>query len=167
MARRDDVLRELNKDYETAAEWLLFYEDRKRQYYNDLNYIREESVFHEVCVKTGTGDVVLHKVISQTELDENEKWLLAIELVESMLGPKKKVFLDIRRVARRKNKTVNGHEVWRGYVQTNYAEKMAELNESRMVDRWFLSDRTITVWWQELVELTRLVALKRGCLKNF
>jgi len=164
VAQRDDILREIGQDFETAAEWLLFYEDRKKQYYIDLNYIRDESSMPEVFVRTGTtGNVVLQKVISQAELDKTEKWLLTIEMVESMLGPKKKTFLEVRREARKKNRTVNGHEVWRGYVQQRYAEQMAKFNNSNMIDRWWLGDRTITVWWQELVALTRLLAYKRSC----
>jgi len=164
VAQKDDVLREISQDFETAAEWLLFYEDRKKQYFIDLNYIRDESSMPEVFVRTGTtGNVVLQKVISQAELDKTEKWLLTIEMVESMLGPKKTTFLEVRREARKKNRTVNGHEVWRGCVQQRYAEEMARKNNTTMIDQWWITDQTITAWWREMVGLTRLLAYKRGC----
>jgi len=160
---REDVLREIGQDFETAAEWLLFYEDRKKQYFSDLNYIQDERSMPEVYVRTGAGNVVMQKVVRLAELERAEKWLLTIELVESMLGPKKRTFLDVRREARQKNMTVNGHEVWRVYVQRHYAERMAELNNSSMIDRWWISDQTLTSWWKEIVGLTRILAYKRGC----
>jgi len=163
MAQKEDVLRELDQDFETAAEWLLFYEDRKKQYFIDLNYIRDERSMPEVFVRAGaTGNVVLQKVISQAELDETEKWLITVELLENMLGPKKKVFLEIRRTARRNNRTVNGHEVWRSYVQKRYAEEMAK-QYSTSIDKFWISEDTITLWWKSIVATTRLLAYKKGC----
>ncbi|HWP50836.1 MAG TPA: hypothetical protein VN626_03970 [Clostridia bacterium] len=160
------VLQELNKDFETAAEWLLFYEDRLRQWEQDSRYIREEIAGSNMdwCVtaSTGTGDGVVYKVISIEELERQEKWLLTVELVHEMLSPKKQVFLAVRRAARRKNQTVKGHEVWRGYVQTQYAEDMAK-KYGATPDKFWLTDKTITEWWRELVELTRCIAYKRGC----
>jgi len=162
VAQKEDVLRELDQDFETAAEWLLFYEDRKKQYFSDLNYIRDERSMPEVYVRTGAGNIVLQKVISQAELDETEKWLITVELVENMLGPKKKVFLEVRRAARRKNCTVNGHEVWRGYVQKKYAEEMAK-QYNASIDKFWISEDSITLWWKSIVATTRLLAYKKGC----
>ncbi|MBP2654986.1 MAG: hypothetical protein H6Q73_2555 [Firmicutes bacterium] len=163
MARKDDILREISQDFETAAEWLLFYEDRKKQYYSDLNYIRDERSMPEVFVRTGTtGNVVIQKVISLEELEQTEKWLLTVELVESILGPKKKTFLAIRREARRKNRKINGHEVWRGYVQRRFAEEMSNIYQVPS-DKFWLSEDSITLWWKNMVATARLLAYKTGC----
>jgi hypothetical protein len=35
------ILQELESYYNTSAEWLLYYQDRLRQYYKDLNYIHD------------------------------------------------------------------------------------------------------------------------------
>ena len=163
---KEQVRRELQNDFQTAAEWLLFYEDRLRQWEQDSRYIREEvaGTNMEWCVasRTGPGNVVLSKVISLAELDKQEKWLLAVQLVHEMLSPKKQVFLAVRRQARRKNQTVNGHEVWRTYVQANYAKEMAKLYNAPQ-ERFWLTERTITEWWRWMVNLLRLVAYKKGC----
>jgi hypothetical protein len=116
----------------------------------------------EVFVDTGPGNVVVQKVISLTELDKTEQWLITVELVQGMLGPKKRLFLELRRQAAHKNKTVNGREVWRNYVQSHYAEEMARAYNG-VPEKFWLSDRTLTIWWREIVDLVRLVALKRGC----
>jgi hypothetical protein len=157
------ILQELEKDYDTAAEWLLYYQDRLTQYYKDLNYIHDETHMPEVFVDTGPGNVVVQKVISLTELDKTEQWLITVELVQGMLGPKKRLFLELRRQAAHINKTVNGREVWRNYVQSHYAEEMAR-EYSTTPDKFWLHDNTITNWWNEIVGLVRLVALKKGCL---
>lgn len=159
----ESVLQQLIKDFETAAEWLLFYEDRLKQWQRDCYVIREEINAPEIFVRTGsTGNIVMQKILSLAELDKTEQWLLTIELVQSMLGPKKKTFLAVRRAARRMNKTINGHEVWRGYAQVNYAKAMATAYRTTP-DKFWLSDHTITNWWKQLVELTQKIAYKRGC----
>lgn len=159
----DEMLKELKKDYKTAEEWLLYYQDRLKEYYKDLNYISSETHLPEIFVKTGPGDSVMQKVISLAELEKRERWLIVVEMVRDMLGPKKALFLQLRCKAAHINKTVNGREVWRNYVQVHYAEEMAKQYHTS-TDKFWLHDNTITNWWNEIVSLVRLVALKKGCL---
>lgn len=159
------ILQELKNDFVTAEEWLLYYPERLRQYYQDLNYITNETVVPETFVSSGPGNIVLQKVVSMAELEKTEKWLLAVEMVHDILGPKKLLFLELRRRASSKKKTVNGREVWRGYVQQHYAEEMARRYNSK-TDKFWLSDHSITIWWQEIVGLMRLVALKKECFQK-
>jgi|GEM_PF-2273311 len=154
---------ELNNDYDTAEEWLLHYQERLKQYYKDLSYIRSETQMPEVFVRTGPGNVVMQKVISLAELEKRERWLIVVEMVQDMLGPKKLLFLELRRKAADKNKKVNGREVWRSYVQVHYSDEMSKLH-SITSDKFWLHDNTITNWWIEIVSLVRIVALKKGCL---
>jgi hypothetical protein len=67
------ILQELENDYVTFAEWLLYYQDRLKQYYKDLNYFPDETHMPEVFVDTGHGNVVVQKVISLAELDKTER----------------------------------------------------------------------------------------------
>jgi len=154
---------ELNNDYDTAEEWLLHYQVRLTQYYKDLSCIRSETQMPEVFVRTGPGNVVMQKVISLAELEKRERWLIVVEMVQDMLGPKKLLFLELRRKAANKNKKVNGREVWRSYVQVHYSDEMSKLY-SITSDKFWLHDNTITNWWIEIVSLVRIVALKKGCL---
>lgn len=158
-----ELLKDIKEDYNTAEEWLLYYPARLKQYYIDLNYISTETRVSEVFVNTGYGNVVMQKVISLAELEKTERWLIAIELVQDTLGPKKALFLELRRKAAYLNKTVNGREVWRSFVQTHYSEAMAQ-EYNTTLDKFWLHDNTITHWWSEIVSLVRLIALKKGCL---
>jgi hypothetical protein len=157
------IYQELNNDYKVAEDWLLNYEARKKQYYSDLGYIRDENSRPEVFIRTGPGNIVMQKVISLAELERTENWLITVELVESLFGPKKTVFLAVRRSAKRMNQTVNGREVWRTYVQQHYANEMAKIY-SAPHEKFWLSDRAIMYWWKSMVDLTQLIALKRGCM---
>ncbi len=121
------ILKELKSDYDTAEEWLLYYPARLKQYYQDLNYISTETNRPEVFARSEPANVVVQKVISLAELDKTEQWLITIELVETMLAPKKKLFLKIRRQAANQKKMVNGREVWRPYVQRHYADEMVKI----------------------------------------
>ena len=158
-----NVLKERDIDRCTAEEWLLHYQSRKSQYYSDLNYVTESSGMPEVFVKMGPGNIVMQKVVSLADLEHAEKWLLVIEGVQDTLGPKKRLFLDLRRKAAGLNKTVRGQVVWRTYVQSHYAEIMAK-EHGTTKDIFWLHDNTIGKWWNEIVEMVMYVALKKGCL---
>ena len=157
------ILKELKSDYDTSEEWLLYYPTRLKQYYQDLNYISTETNRPEVFARSEPANVVIQKVISLAELDKTEQWLIVIELVETMLAPKKKLFLDIRRQAAKQRKMVNGHEVWRNYVQRHYADEMVKIYGSSP-EKFWLHDNTITNWWSQIVGLAQLIASKKRCL---
>lgn len=156
------IYQALDNDYKIAEEWLLNYEARKKQYYSDLGYIRDENSRPEVFIRTGPGNIVMQKVVSMAELERTENWLISTELVESTLGPKNQIFLAVRRDAKRMNQMVNGREVWRTYVQRQYAEKMAQEYKTP-VEKFWLSDRAVMYRWKAIVNLTLYVAIKRGC----
>lgn len=157
------MLQELKSDYITSEEWLSYYPARLKQYYQDLNYISTETNRPEVFSRSEPANVVIQKVISLAELDKAEQWLIVIELVETMLAPKKKLFLEIRRKAASQKKMVNGHEVWRTYVQRHYADEMVKIYGSTP-EKFWLAENTITNWWSQIVGLAELIALKKRCL---
>ncbi len=157
------ILQELKSDYDTAEEWLLNYSARRKQYYQDLNYISNETNRPEVFARSEPANVVIQKVISLAELDQTEQWLIVIELVETILSPKKKLFLEMRRKAADKRKMVNGREVWRNYVQRHYADEMVKIY-GFTPEKFWLSDNTITNWWSQIVGLAQMIALKKRCL---
>lgn len=154
---------ELKGDLETAEGWLLNYRYRLHHYYQDLNCIMAEGGAREIPGGSGPAKVVEYKIINMEELDKTEKWLIAVEMAQSILSPKKRLFLELRRRAAGQNKTVKGREVWRGYVQKKYAETMVKKHGGTPEDFW-LSDHTITLWWKGIIELMMIIALKKGCL---
>jgi hypothetical protein len=93
-----NILQELDQDFDTAEEWLLYYPERLKLYYQDLNYISGGGIAPpEVFAQVGPSNIVLHKVVSLSELDKTEKCPITVEMVQDMLGPKKRLFLDLRR----------------------------------------------------------------------
>lgn len=146
-----------NKSNATAADWLLNITDRRRQ------YVQRQSEFACLSVVTSDGQPSAHNPGRPTErmglqlvdLESAKCWIMTIELVESMLSPKKAAYLNLRREANYMPGTgERGRPAWVGYVQ-------CQLIERHGVD---LSGSAMLNWWHEIVELTVRVAIKRGCL---
>ena len=149
-----DIKKDLENYLEEAAEWLLNYEYRKKQFYKELGLVGGQTFRTEIFVKTGPGDVVIQEVVRNSQLDYTECWLIAVEVVTESLTDDKQTFLKLRRGAQKQalQKGVRGRPAWRSYIQNNYPGE--------------LSDNKITEWWAEIIELMRLVALMRGCYKK-
>lgn len=145
-----------NKSNATAADWLLNIADRRRQ------YVQRQSEFACLSVVTSDGQPSAHNPGRPTErmgmqlvdLEAAKCWIMTIELVESMLSPKKLVFLQLRREAGDMRGGEPGRPAWIPYVQEKLIEKHG-------ID---LGRRALFDWWTELVELTVRVAIKRNCL---
>lgn len=163
----DKIIQELRKDYRTAEEWLIFYRERKEQYYDDMRYIRDESPsfdFHK-AIASGSSWTE-YKAIQIFNLENDEKWILTVEIIQEMLSDKKAVFLEMRRRAARKNKTLYDQGKpkvnWIMFVQEHYANFMAKQYHTPK-EKFWLSENTIKAWWKEIVNTTRLIALKKKC----
>lgn len=158
------ALEEIKRDNKIVADWLLFYPFRRRQYYQDIIAINEGRFTPEVVVKTGPGNPTLQQALRSTALEETSKWLEVIEIVESVLGPKKQVFLMVRRQAAYiQNRNIKGRPAWVAYVQHHYADEMAKLSGGKAEEYW-LNETTIKEWWNSMVWLTARVAAKKGCI---
>ena len=140
----------------TAAQWLLNIEARRRQ------YIQNQSEFACLSVVTSDGQPSAHnpgrpterKGMQLADLESAKCWIITIELVESMLSPKKTAFLSIRRESEGQSMNDRGRPAWVDYAQI-------QLMERHGID---LSRRAMFDWWREIVELTVRVAIRRGCL---
>lgn len=140
-----------------AADWLLHVNSRRRQYF------QQQSEFAVLSVAVSDGQPSAHnpgkpterKGLQLADIENAKQWIITIELVEGMLSPKKRLFLDIRRAAEaQKYDRDNGRPDWVPYVSVKLQEKTG-------IE---ISDRTMRSWWQGIVELTVRVAIKRGCL---
>ena len=140
----------------TAASWFLNIESKRRQ------YIQNQSEFACLSVATSDGQPSAHnpgrpterKGMQLAELEAAKCWIITIELVESMLSPKKTAFLSIRRESEGRSMNDRGRPAWVDYAQI-------QLMERHGID---LSRRAMFDWWREIVELTVRVAIRRGCL---
>lgn len=161
-----NILAEIKNDNEEAAQWLLYYPIRRRQYYQDRLEVLGATRSSEIRVKTGPGNQTLQKALKLSALDDVESWLETIELVESVLGEKKLVFLRVRREASYlQERFVRGRPAWVVYTQHHYANEMAKKYQTQP-EKFWLSERTLKTWWQEIVDLAVRIALKKGLLKK-
>jgi len=144
------------KPNEQAAEWLLNIDERRR------SYAQRQQEFACLSVVNGDGqprsmspgNPTQRKGMQLADLDASRCWIITIEIVESMLSPKKAVFLQLRREAVLLQSDEPGRPAWVPYVQERLISKHG-------VD---LSRRALFDWWHELVELTVRIAIKRNCL---
>lgn len=158
-----NVLAEIKNDNHEAADWLLFYPFRRTQFYQDKIELMNGTKLPEVPVYTGPGNPTMQKALSLSGLLKTEAWLETIELVESILGEKKLVFLKYRREAAYSNRKIKGRPAWVTYVQHHYAEEMSK-RYGHPAENFWIAEKTIKTWWAQMVELTARVAIKRKLL---
>jgi hypothetical protein len=156
-----NILEEIKLDNREAAEWLLYYPFRRRQFYKDKqDAICAAVTLPEVLARTGPGNPTAIRALRLSSLVKYEQWLEVIELVEDLLDEKKQVFLKFRREAAYITKCVKGKPAWVIYVQRHYADEMAKRNNQEPEQYW-LSEPTMKAWWAQIIELTARVALKK------
>lgn len=149
-----DLQEEVKRDSKIAAGWLLYYEERKKEYER-----QREAILHSSgpCLTEVTpagksiGDPTGRKVVRLGELQYAEEWLKLVEEVERRLPPKMQIFLQLRREYRHRR----GRHGWVAPVQWKYAEKTGQWVENR---------RTFYVWWNRIVAYTVILAAKRKLL---
>lgn len=139
-----------------AEDWLLNIEARRKQ------YIQGQQEFSVLSVVNGDGQPSAHtpgrpterKGLQLADIESMRCWIITIELVESMLSPKKTWFLKYRREAEDVENNEPGRPAWVDYVQANLMNR-----HGVEVDR-----KTLFAWRMELIDLAVRIAIKRGCL---
>lgn len=163
----NNIIEQIKKDYRTTEDWILLYYEKRAEYYKEARHIRDRSY----CMDVGRGGESIirwqdFQVIQFADLDYMEKWLLAVELMWATLSPKKKIFVEQRRRAEQKNRYLReqrkGRINWILFVQEHYANEMAK-KYSRKPEEYWSSEGTVKIWWKEIIDLTRLIAIKKGC----
>ena len=146
-----------------AGKWLLEYPDRKRAHCEAMSEVSMLSAMVYGLQPTGTdiGRPCETKALKLTDLDEQRLWLDTIERVEKTLSPKKRAFLDLRRQAdQMKCNRRAGRPGWVAYVQTQYTDW--HLREYGV--EFIPAERTLKLWWSEIVNVTVRMAIRCGCL---
>ena len=148
-----EIMTAIKKDNKLAEEWLLFYAERRRQYYIDRQSIMGATCSPEIGARCGVGNQTMAKGIQLTRLMQHEAWLETIEVVEESLSESKKLFLTLRREAvYAQDNGSAGRPAWVEYVQQRFAAE---------IDHHVYED-TIKKWWRDLVNLTVIVAHKKS-----
>ncbi len=162
-----NILAEIKADNKMAEEWLLLYPARLKQFYQDRKDILYSAQVQKVEVSNSRmSDFVVNKAVRLAKLENVERWLKIIELVEETLSEEKKIFLECRReTAFSPAGKGPGRPAWVVYVQKQYAERMAE-KYNTAVEKFWVSETTIKNWWNEVVNLTARVAIKKQAAKK-
>ena len=151
-----EIMAAIKKDNKLAEDWLLFYKQRKKQYYIDRQTIFDATCFSDIGARCGVGNQTMVKGIQLAQLMQQEAWLETIEVVEESLSEQKKLFLALRREAvYSQDNSSAGRPPWVEYVQ----ERFYVLNDK------FVHENTVKRWWRELVDHTVIVAFKKKCLQ--
>lgn len=160
------TLDDIKQDNQIAANWLLNYENLKRQYEQDYaDAMSGRQVVDNIGgSRSGVGNPTLSKVVRITDILETEKWLQTVEDIHKIIGEKKLIFLCARREAvHLPPSREKGRPAWVVYTQQQCAERMAR-RYNASIEKCWLSERTMREWWMQIVNLTVRIAMKRNCL---
>lgn len=154
-------------DRKMAEHFLLHYEKELANYNNAkdeyMNY-REERDENIGGGRSGIGKPTEEKALKEMAFDrqyEGYRWLKAVEIVQRGLGERKNIFIRVRREAERNNLYVigRGRKGWVVYVQRRYAE---ELGRRFIIPEIWVNEKTIRIWWQDIINQTVFVESKIG-----
>lgn len=159
-----DPMDALKKDSRLAEEWLLFYVERLRLYKIERQDIIDATCCAEIGSRCGVGNQTMAKGIQLTQLEQYKAWLDTIQIVEKTLSEQKKLFLTLRREAVYLQENGNaGRPPWVEYVQQRFAAAVDQ--QVCGVQQRSIHRDTFIRWWQDLIQFTVFVALKKKCLQ--
>ena len=153
---------DFKKQDRVAADWLLNYHDRRRAYidaqesYTALSATVSTGMPHG----SGTSNPTESKAISLAELERQKLWIMTVEDAEKVFGERKREFLNIRRYADSEESSGVGRPGWVDCVQARYAA----WHESRYGKADVPAKVTMYRWWDEIIEVTVRIAIKRGLM---
>ncbi|GMB01059.1 hypothetical protein [Pelosinus sp. IPA-1] len=156
------ALMDFKRQDKISADWLLNCQEYRNQ------YLVEQESYSELSATTysgmphgsGIGKPAENKAITLTDLEIKRLWIITIENAESTLSNKKKAFLEFRRRAEIiENAKEVGRPGWVDYVQVRYAD----WHEKEYGKTCLLSKNTLHSWWNDIVDVTVRIAIKKGC----
>lgn len=159
-----NIVAALKKDDELASDWLLFYSDKRRQFYIDKMDLLNSSNAPKSGGRSGISKPTEQRIVRMSGLLKDEAWLELLEVVEDSLSERKKIFLSVRReAAYMEGNNERGRPAWVVYVQRRYAEEMALVYGGKP-EKYWVAETTIKEWWNKLIVLAARAAAKKGCL---
>lgn len=165
IATLDLTWEDIKKQNQIASEWMLYYHQRCQVHTQIQEDILALTASKCTGMPHGSGlsDQTAQKVIDLDRLKNEELWLRTVLDVEKIVGPQKKIFIEVRRRAEESKSdgiAAVGRPGWVSYTQATYADKVYRMYGYEQVP----SERTMITWWNQIVELAVRVAIKRGCL---
>ena len=156
------ALMDFKRQDKISADWLLNCQEYRNQYLVEKESYSELSatIYSGMPHGSGIGKPAENKAITLTDLEVKKFWIMTIEDAESTLSDKKNIFLELRRRAEQIDAIREvGRPGWVDYVQVRYAD----WHEREYGKACLLSKNTLHGWWNEIVDVTVRIAIKRGC----
>lgn len=155
---------EAKQENRIVAGWLLYYEERKREYEQMQEQILHGGQHSGVVVAGAEGEIsdsTGNRAVELADrLAEKKAWLDLVEEVEQKLPWKMQVFLRLRRECRHRR----GPHAWVPYIQHKYAEEVARREKKQIYDVWIANRQTFYVWWQRIVDYAARQAARRNLI---
>lgn len=150
------IKREMAADREKAEHYLLAYAEELKKYQDGrCEYISAGK-------RKKSKNPVEHAVLRGEAYDAKSdalRWLQAVEIVERGMDGRKLLFLSARRKAetRKGNGFGCGRPGWVAMTQRIFADAM---EKQYLAPCYWLAERTIKSWWQDIISRTVNVALR-------
>jgi hypothetical protein len=157
-----ELMEEVGSDTWKAEQFLLGYEKLLRQYQDDRLAYMTQNNGGSVGRGNLPGNPTESAAIRGIEFDNNSSgylWLKAIEIVLRGMTEQKRKFVELRREAEACKSISHGvgRPSWVPYLQCKYAAWMAE----RYIGReHVLNEKTIRIWWKEIVSKVLMIKMK-------
>jgi hypothetical protein len=147
-----------------ATRWLLEYPERRLDFLDRVGEFSPLSATKLTGMPLGSevGRPVENLGLSLARLEETRLWLATIEDTEKTLGEKKLAFLFIRRWVHKQQEaggTEKGRPGWVDESQARYADWFYR----RYGQASYPDPKTMTRWWDEIVNVAVRIAIARGC----
>jgi len=153
-----DIKEQIKHENRIAASWLIHYRERKRSHdelYQEIIAGTKEKDENIGGGRSGVGRPVEAMAIKLEAHNTGDmaRWLLVVEDVKSILGPKKRQLLELRQECRFYISPDGGRPGWIAPVQQRFGE----------ITGWCPSEDKIKEMWYEVVNLTVRVAAMHKC----
>lgn len=153
----------IKKENNEASKHLLNYHEELKTYEDKLNNFKVlgAMIYSDMPKGSDVGNPTLNKAIQSNELEYRKNWLEVVELTESTLSEKKKMFVNLRRLAMDiQFKQEVGRPGWVDYVSCKYSE-WHYIKYGIAVQP---SKQCMTKWWDDIVQVAARLAIRKGCL---
>lgn len=152
-----DIVKSMNEDRKLAEDFILNYENHKKDYERKKrDWLEQSRPPVDTNIGGGKGNLPGHPVedmaIKSADYDAERPrylWLRAVGIALRTFGERKRIFIACRQEAEHHNIGGRGRHGWVVYTQRRYAEEI----ENRFINaNGWMSDKTVRLWWQQILE---------------
>ena len=156
-----DIQEQIRRENKVAAAWLIHYRERKRIHEERRREIetgakkeRDENVGGGRASEPGRPTEAMALALDAHDNCNNAKWLVAVEDVMRIIGPKKRQLIELRQECRFYIGPDGGRPGWIAPVQQRFGE----------VTGWCPAERTLHEMWHDVIGLTVRIAMAHNCI---